>query len=97
MTTHPYWEPPIEFKPRKQLKPIVRTMGFQFNLPWPLPVTAGYYYGEQPVPQRREYVYSSLPEWFATDDIMPSTGGIPLMNPYTHEMRFSRDDYTVRK
>ena len=94
--TNPYWTPPAQFKTVKYLKPIARDLGFQFHLPWPLPVSAGYYYGENPVWGRKESVYSSQPEWFATDHIIPSSGGIPLMNPYTKEMTFNRQDYTVK-
>ena len=76
--------------------PIAHNLGFQWALPWPLPTTAGYYFGENPQWGRREYVTSSLPEWFAVDNILPSTGKQPLINPYTAEMRFSREDYTTR-
>ena len=93
-STNPYWTPPKQFKAVTNLKPIARTNGFLFNLPWPLPVSAGYYYGENPVWGRREQVYNSQPEWFATDHIIPSTAGIPLMNPYTEEMKFDRQKFT---
>ena len=96
MSTHPYWTPPLVFGTRKSLKPIARDLGFQWQLPWPLPVTAGYYYGEQPVWGRRESVYSARPEWFAVDNIIPSSGNIPMVNPHTEEMKYSRKDYTVK-
>ena len=92
--THPYWEPPTDFQTRKTLKPIARDLGFQFNIPWPLPVSAGYYFGENPPPGRKELVYDSRPEWYAVDNVIPSTAGIPLMNPYTEEMKFDRSKYT---
>ena len=95
--TNPYWTPPTKFTTHKHLKPIARDLGFHFSLPWPLPVTAGYYYGEQPPLGRRELVFSSQPEWFATDNILPSSGGIPLVNPYTAEMQFKRSDYTIKR
>ena len=96
MSTNPYWEPPVVFKTRKFLKPIARDWGFQWTLPWPLPVTAGPYFGQNPQWGRRQNVYRSDGEWFATDNIIPSTAGIPLMNPYTEEMRFDREKYTER-
>ena len=95
--TNPYWTPPVQFTRRKKLKPIARDLGFQFALPWQLPVSAGYYYGENPVWGRREMVFSAQPEWFSTDHIIPSSGNIPLMNPYTEEMKFSRANYTVKR
>ena len=94
MSTNPYWTPPVEFKTRKHLKPIARDLGFQWTLPWPQPSSAGYYFGQNPVWGRRQDVYSSLPEWFATDNIVPSTAGVPIMNPYTAEMKFSREKFT---
>ena len=97
MSTHPYWTPPVEFRTRKHMVPVARTTGFSWKLPWPLPTTAGYYFGENPVMGRREAVYSGKPEWFATDNVIPSSGNVPLINPYTPEMRFSRADYTVKK
>ena len=86
----------MEFTKRKKLKPIARDLGFQFVLPWNQPTSAGYYFGENPVWGRRQDVYSSLPEWFATDNIVPSSGGIPITNPYTAEMKFSRAKFTKK-
>ena len=97
MATNPYWTPPVEFTTRKKLLPITNNMGFQFTLPWQLPSTAGYYYGENPVWGRREYVYSAQPEWYSVDNIVPSAGNVPLINPYTSAMKFSRADYTVKR
>ena len=94
MSTNPYWDPPTVFKTRKMLKPIARDLGFQFALPWPLPVSAGFYHGENPVWGRKQQVTASQPEWFATDNIIPSSGGIPLVNPHTAEMKFNRSQFT---
>ena len=95
--TNPYWTPPVKFVTHKLLKPIARNIGFQFRLPWPQPVTAGYYYGENPVWGRKEQVYTTQPEWFSTDNILPSSAGTPLINPHTKEMKYSRKDYTVQR
>ena len=94
--TSPYWTPPFQWRPQKTLQPITNTYGFQFTLPWNMPTSAGYYFGEGAVPGRRELVYRSDPEWFATQGILPSSGNVPLVNPYTQEMNFDRAHYTVR-
>ena len=96
MATHPYWTPPRDYRIQKSLLPVAHNLGFQFALPWPLPSTAGPYFGQNPQWGRRELVTSALPEWFAVDGIIPSTANQPLMNPYTAEMRFSRAEHTKR-
>lgn len=94
--TQPYWTPPPVYSTRKTLKPVANTYGFQFTLPWPQPTSAGTYFGEGAVPGRRELVYRSDPEWHAVQNILPSSGGVPLINPYTAEMKFDREHYTAR-
>lgn len=94
--TQPYWTPPFKYKITKFQKPVVNTYGFQFTLPWPQTTTAGFYYGEGAVPGRRELVYRPDPEWFATQNIVPSSGGVPQINPYDPVYKFDREKYTVR-
>ena len=98
--THPFWQAPKQFVGQKSFKqtlaPITRTLGFQFQMPWPLPQSAGFYYGQNPVWGRRELVFSGQPEYFAVGNTIPSAGGVPLVNPYTPEMRFSRRNVTTR-
>ena len=96
MSTHPYWQAPKEYKPHTFQKPIARSIGFQFALPWRLPVTAGFYFGENPVWGRREQSTETQPEYFATDNIIPSSGGIPMINPHTQDMKYRREDHTVK-
>ena len=96
MSTHPYWVAPAVFRPQKSVKPIAHDLGFQWTMQWPLPVTMGSYFGSNPEWGRRQDVYRSDPEFFAVDNIIPSTAGIPLMNPYTAEMRFDREKFTKR-
>ena len=92
--TNPYWQPPPT--ETKFLKPIVNTLGFQFQIPWPSVTTAGWYYGEGAMPDRRELVYRADPEFYARGGIVPSFGGVPTINPYDPIYRFSRDKFTVR-
>ena len=97
MSTHPYWTAPTQFRQQKMLRPISGDLGFQFNIPWPMPSSAGYYFGEEAPWGRREHVYSSLPEWFSVNNIVPASGGLPLVNPHSSEMTFDRERFTVRK
>ena len=92
--THPFWQVPKQFVGQKSFKqtlpPVANTLGFTFQLPWPLPVSAGWYDGQNAMWGRRELVFSSQPEYFAVENIIPSAGGVPLINPYAPEMKFSR-------
>jgi len=97
--THPYWTPDASFRTQKFLKPISNNIGFTFQLPWPAPVTAGYYYGEggENIFGRRTQVTDSRPEYFTVGgDVMPTTGGIPAFDPHGKVMTFSRKKYTKR-
>ena len=96
--THPFWQPPREFVGQKNFSqtqtPIARNLGFQFQIPWPLPATAGFYDGQNPIWGRRELVFSGNPEYFAVGNTIPSAGGVPLINPYSREMQYSRENFT---
>jgi hypothetical protein len=94
--TNPYWTPDPAYVKKTSLKPITNTLGFQFNLPWPDLSTSGFYYGENPVYGRRQLVYRSDPEYYARQNIIPSIGGVPRVNPYDKIYQFSREKYTVR-
>ena len=95
---HPYWTAPVSTRPQKFLKPMLNNLGWNFNIPHEDPVTAGFYYGEQPgIYGRRTIVTRSDPEYYTVSgNIMPSVNGIPRMDPYSREMRFSREDYTKK-
>ena len=94
--TQPYWTPDPYFKTQSSLKPIANTLGFQIPIPWPDPTTMGYYFGENPQYGRRELVYRSDPEYYARDNVIPSVGGVPRINPYDPIYSFSREKYTAR-
>jgi hypothetical protein len=68
--------------------------GFLFRIPHPLPSTAGYYYGENPVYGRRELVFSDQPEYFAVDGKIPASGGVPLVDPKDPIYKFKRSGVT---
>ena len=94
--TSPYWFRP-EFQPVLRDKPIVGHLGFKMNLPWPAPVTVGAIYsGEGGLPDRRTVETSPFGEYFAVDNIIPSSGGVPLVNTKNPIYTFSRDDFVYR-
>lgn len=94
--TQPYWTPPFQYTTRTNLKPVTNTLGFQFTIPWPETTTAGFYNGQGAIPGRKELVYRDDPEWFAVQNIIPSTAGVPRINPYDPVYKFDREKYTVR-
>ena len=95
--TSPYWTPDPGFQKKQfSTKQLSNTLGFLNTLPWPEVTTAGYYYGENPVYGRRTLVYRSDPEYYARENIIPSVGGIPSINPYDRIYKFSREKFTVK-
>jgi len=94
--TNPFWTPEPQFARQTNLKPITNTLGFLITLPWPDVTTMGQYFGEGPQYGRRELVYRSDSEYYARQNIIPSIGGVPRINPWDKIYKFSREKYTVR-
>ena len=71
--------------------------GILYNIPFRDPVQTGFVYGEgnQNVYGLRKLVFSTEPETFAVGNVLPTTAGIPRIDPYSRENRFSREDYTI--
>jgi len=91
-----YWNPPQYTQ--TSLKPLSGHTGFLLNLPYPDPVSGPFYYGEgsENIYGKREYVYSTLPDLYAIGNILPTTGGIPRVDPSGLAATHSRTDYTVK-
>ena len=95
-STSPYWSTE-SFLTTKKYQPLQeRRLGFTFDPPHRDVVTAGWYYGEGALPDRRELVYSAQPEYYAVQDIIPSVGGIPRANPYDRIYHHSRAAVTQK-
>ena len=96
--TDPNYTPPLLYTFKiKSTAPIARQLGFHFDLPWPLPSTVGsHYYGEGAIPDRRELVYNTTGQYYATDGIIPSTGGIPMVHVQDPIYKYKRSDHTVK-
>ena len=94
--TSPYWFQP-EFQPVIRSKPIAGTLGFKTNIPWPAPVTVGAIYsGDGALPDRREISTAPFGEYYAVNNIIPSSGGVPLYNIKDPVFTFSRDNFVYR-
>ena len=96
--TSPYWNEPQVFLTGVKHQPLQeRRLGFQFDIPHPDPVTAGIYYGENPVAGRRELAYGTpQSEYFSVQNIIPSVGGIPRYNPYDRNYHYQRSHVTQK-
>ena len=92
--THAYWIPPAEqdFKVQKaNFKP--GDLGFRNDIPWPLPVTIGAEYfgeGREELPLPKVLNSAIQGEYHARGNIVPSSGGIPLVNIYSKIYKFKR-------
>ena len=94
--TSPYWFQP-EFQAKRMSKPLTGHLGFQMTLPWPLPVTVGAIYaGEGAAPDRREITTSAFGEWYAVNNTIPSSGGIPMINVKEPRFQYSRAKFVHR-
>ena len=92
--SNPYWASDVTFEKIKTKPLLDQSLGFFTDIPWPLPSTAGAYMGEGAMPGRRELSFATEAnsEYFATDNIVPSTGGVPMVNIYAGYFKFKRSD-----
>ena len=98
--TSAYWIPPADQKFKVQTtntKP--NDLGFRVDIPWPLPTTyGGRYYGEgrEHLDLPKELNTSTQGEYFTRGGrVIPSTGGLPLVNVYDPVYKFSRANTAV--
>ena len=91
-----YWVPPVtdvRFANHKE-----RDLGFRNDIPWPLPATVGAEYfgeGRQELPLEKSLNATVQGEYHARGGMIPSTGGIPLINPYSKTFNHARENYEV--
>ena len=91
-----YWAPPQYTQ--QTMYPISGNLGFFFNLPYPDPVSAGFTNGEgnENILGKRELVFTTLPEIYAVANVMPTTNGLPRVDPNSFHGRHNRLHYTIR-
>lgn len=74
-------------------EPYFRDYGHSFVIPWVMPHTAGYW-NHGTIPTEKKLITRDDPEFFATNNIIRSTGGMPVINPNDPTFQFDRSDYT---
>ena len=78
--TSPYWAPPALDSHVKTTFPITGHLGFEIDIPYPAPVSTPMYFGENPLPGRRELVTRPDGEYYAIGGVVPFlTDKIPLV------------------
>ena len=95
-STNPYWAPQTVYSTGQKSQKKFDGYGFTFVLPHPDINTAGWYFGEEPVPQRHELAFRTDPEYFATDNAIPSSGGLPKYNLHDPIYQFKRSKYVQK-
>jgi len=71
-------------------------LGFKISIPHRAPVSTPWYYGENALPDRREFSMSTYPELFAVDKTMPTYGGIPVIDKNSFAARVSRSRNIIK-
>lgn len=70
--------------------PIENHYAFHTDIPLRDPVSTPWYYGENALPDRREIVTMTYPELYAVDNVLPTVGGVPRIDPRSFAARVSR-------
>jgi len=96
-----YWLPkPTESGTIQQTNNKPNELGFRNDIPWPLPTTVGAEYfgeGREELPLEKTLNKTIQGEYFLRGgNIVPSTGGVPMINPYSKTFTHSRDAYETR-
>ena len=75
-------------------------LGFRNDLPWPLPATVGAEYfgeGRNELPLEKELNTTFQGEYHMRGgNVVPSSGGVPLVNPYSKTFTHSRDAFSQK-
>jgi hypothetical protein len=58
-----------------------------------MPHTVGYW-NHGTIPTEKKLITRDDPEYFATNNIIPSTGGVPVIDVRERAFQFQRSDYT---
>jgi hypothetical protein len=92
-----YWIP--EPSTLKSLNPKFEDLGFRHDIPWPLPTTVGAEYfseGREKLALEKELNKTVQGEYFPRGgNVLPSSGGMPLVNPFSKVFTHERVAYSV--
>lgn len=86
-----------DFRPElkwQRAEPFYGDLGYSLPLPWPQTTTAGYW-NAGTIPEVKALITRDDPEWFAVDDRVRTTGGLPEINVNDPVYQFQRSDYTT--
>ena len=90
--TSPYWNTQ-EFSTIRSQMPLSGHLGFMMQIPWPEPVTVGSsYFGENPLPGRREVVTQPWGEYYAIGNTIPER----VVDPKEARYQFQRRQFTYK-
>ena len=95
---------------RIQSEPFFGDLGYSLDLPWPSVTTAGYMTGgnmndsggfnayppTNRLPNEKVLITSDQPEYFAVDNRVRATGGLPEINTKDPIYRFKRSTATLK-
>jgi hypothetical protein len=92
-----YWVPEPSRLKYSNTKP--GDLGFRNDIPWPLPTTVGAEYfggGREQLPLEKVLNTTSQGEYFPRGgNLIPASGGMPLINPFSKTYTHERDAYTT--
>jgi hypothetical protein len=77
----------------KKSEPFFGDIGYSLPIPWPQVTTAGWWQ-EGPIPEERALITRSDPEYFALNDLVRTSGGLPEIDTSNPIYKFDRRDYT---
>ena len=92
--THPYWQSDKIFRPTRTLQSYDHHLGFTIEKPWPLPTMKAIYNGDNAIPGSRDLVFTQYTTPVAVGNVLPQTGGYPLVKP--QDLDFRREKYVHR-
>ena len=98
--TNAYWVPPqTKYGTVSYSNTKAGDLGYRHDLPWPLPATVGAEYfgeGKQELPLEKSLNKTVQGEYFLRGgDVVPASGGVPMINPYSKTFTHSRAAYEI--
>ena len=77
---------------RVQSEPFFGDYGHSFTIPWIMPHTVGFW-NDGTIPTEKKLITRDDPEFFATNNIVPATGGQPVIDLADKVFKFDRNDF----
>ena len=87
-------QPDVRFTLKKS-EPFFGDIGYSLPIPWPQVTTAGWW-DIGGIPEESALVTRGDPEYFASNDLVRSSGGLPEINTQDPIYKFDRWDYSYK-